>query len=66
MEEYPIVTQMLDSGYPDFMDDEAIMVCPNCGRELYEGEFIYTSLGVCELCIEDFKDKVKRYQKVEE
>lgn len=32
--------------------------CPGCGEDLYEGDWYYTDLDLCEFCIDQYKQRV--------
>ena len=52
--------QLKDYMYPNPLENEVFhLVCPNCEQSLYEGDIYYPELGLCEYCLQDYKERVE-------
>ena len=53
------IEEFLGRMYQNPLDNsDTHIVCPNCGESLYDGNIHYPSIGLCEYCLPDYKERV--------
>lgn len=53
------IERLRDALYPNPLENTQIrIICQNCGEYLYDGDTYYPDLGVCEYCLQDYKEIV--------
>ena len=53
------IEELIGRMYQNPLDENNThIVCTNCGENLYDGDIYYPSIGLCEYCLPDYKERV--------
>ena len=55
--EHPDIAKILSTGY--VKEPKPKYKCAHCDRYLYDGDFWYPELGVCEYCVDIYKEVIR-------
>ena len=58
-DDYGKIENLKDVVFPNPLEESPLYIsCPNCGEQLYDGDTYYPDIGVCEYCLQDYKEIV--------
>jgi hypothetical protein len=55
--EHPDIAKILSTGY--VKEPKPKYKCPHCGNYLYGGDHWYPEFGVCEYCVDIYKEVIR-------